>query len=166
MKKLFSIPVIVLCFFWVSCKERTNNNIQKISADKKMLDSIKLKADTTFSKRYPGVVFTKAEYFVNDSNTTQVMKDSNGVIRQIIIEQNKRRIYYARFYENGQLMAKVNLDNFGQYDGISNEYYENGNLKATGVYRKGFRFGKWTNYTEDGRYVSTDEYNKDGQKIN
>jgi len=164
MREIFSLTIITTCCFLVACKTGADRNIPKITADTKMLDSIKLKADTTYSKRYPGATFATATYFINDSSKTQVMLDSNQVIRQVIIEQNKRRKYFAQFYANGQLMAKYGLDSFGQYDGFSSEYYENGNLKAAGIYKSGFRSGEWKNYDKDGKYISMDEYDKNGQR--
>lgn len=132
-----------------------------------MLDSIKAKADTSYTKRYPRTDLATATYFINarDSTVTQVMKDNDDVIRQVIIEKNKIRIYFASFYPNGQMVAKYKFDNFGQYSDSSNEYYQNGFLKSEGVYKNGLHIGKWKNYDSTGKYVSTAEYNQNGQEI-
>jgi antitoxin component YwqK of YwqJK toxin-antitoxin module len=154
------------CLFY-SCEVKKAIVIQKISADTAMLDSIKGKADTSFLKKYPRTDFTTATYYINynDSTITQVMRDNKDMIRQIIIERKKVRIYTAAFYANGQLMAKYNLDSFGQFSDSSKAYYENGYLKSEGIYKNGFHFGKWKNYDSTGKYINTEQYNKDGQQI-
>ena len=132
-----------------------------------MLDSVSKHSDSTYTKPYGRNDFVTAQYFISkkDSTTTQVMKDSAKNIRQVIIEKNKRRIYFTQFYANGQLMFKNNLDNYGQFNGESKEFYETGMLKRTGIYKNGFHFGNWKNYDETGKYISTDEYNENGQQV-
>ena len=93
------------------------------------------------------------------------MKDSLDMIRQIIIVKNDIKIYYAQFYANGQLIANYNLDSYGQYNGPSKEFDENGLLKREGNYAGGLHAGKWKNYDEQGNVISTEEFDKDGQQL-
>ena len=139
----------------------------KISADRHMLDSIEQHSDSTYIKPYYRNDFKDAYYYISkkDSTVTQVMKDKQAVIRQIIIQKNKKRIYAAQFFANGQLMYSYKFDNFGQYDGLSEEYYSTGIVRRKGIYKHGFRSGKWKNYDKDGSYTSADEYNDDGQQV-
>lgn len=158
--------VAILCF---GCKEqRKAVSAQNIYPDKIMLDSISLASDTFYSKKYPRSDFATAEYFESkkDSTVTQVMKDKDSVIRQIIIARNKTRTYFAQFYPNAQLMAKYMLDEFGQYNGPSEEYYENGHIKRSGEYSNGLYSGSWKNYDENGTFLSTDLYDENGQRVN
>lgn len=157
----------MLSFIFYGCQEKKIIPAQKISVDIAMLDSVKRAADTTYTKKYPRTDLVLAEYYINhkDSTTTQLMKDNNNLIRQIIISKNKTRIYFATFYPNGQLIAKYKLDNFGQYTDSSKEYYENGFLKATGIYKNGFHLGVWKNYDSTGNYINAEEYDTNGQQI-
>jgi antitoxin component YwqK of YwqJK toxin-antitoxin module len=149
------------------CKNATPASQPKLTVDMNMLDSISRHSDSTYTKPYGRNDFVTAEYFISkkDSSITQVMKDSGKIIRQVIIEKNRKRIYFAQFYANGQLMFKNDLDGYGQFNGESKEYYESGVLKRTGMYKNGFHIGNWKNYDEKAKYVSTDEYNELGQQV-
>jgi antitoxin component YwqK of YwqJK toxin-antitoxin module len=162
---LFSILFLIVLF---GCKSKMKAAKQIILVNQNMLDSIKKQSDSTWTKPYFARDFAEALYYKNsiDTTLTQIMKDKDAVIRQIIVTQNKTRIFFAQYYSNGQLMAKYNLDKYGQYDGHGEEYYETGFLKTTGNYSSGFHTGKWKNFDDAGNYVSTDEYNADGQVAN
>ena len=169
MKNLLVISAVAGYFFIYGCQPANSKIIaQKISVDSIMLDSMKAKADTFYSKRYPRTDLVLAEYYINrkDSTVTQLLKDNLGIIRQFIIEKNKVRLYTASFYANGQQMATYKLDNYGQYNDSSKEFFENGILKSEGIYKNGFHAGKWKNYDSTGKYLNTAEYNNDGQQIN
>ncbi len=99
MKKISLICLLPGFILMYSCTSGTQYKPKKITADLPMLDSIKNKADSIYSKKYPGNDLSIAEYFINrnDSTMTQVMKDSAGMIRQIIIARNNTRIYTASF---------------------------------------------------------------------
>jgi len=148
-----------------SCGTVKEKSHQKITADTALLDSVKKASDSAYSKPYYTRDFAMAEYLVNkkDSTTAQIMKDKDSVIQQVIITKNKNRIYFAQYYSNGQLMAKYSLDKFGQYDGYSEEYYESGIIKSSGMYRGGLHTGPWKNFDIRGKLVSTDTYNENGQ---
>lgn len=135
MKNIFLIILFPVYFFIQGCKQGTQLKPQKITADIAMLDSIKNNADSVYSKRYPRNDITKADYFINhnDSTLTQVMIDSMGMIRQIVIVRYKIRIYTASFYPNGQLTANYELDDFGQFINSSREFYETGSVKSEGI---------------------------------
>ena len=169
MKKIVIISIVLLYCFISGCQPGKNNTIhaQQIPVDTAMLDSIKANADSVYTKEYPRTDLVTAEYFVNhkDSTITQVMKDIKGTIRQVIVEKNKIRIYFAKFYPNGQMVAKYYLDNFGQYNDSSKEFFENGFLKSEGIYKNGLHSGKWKNFDSTGSYISTNEYNQNGQQI-
>ncbi|MEP6713232.1 MAG: hypothetical protein ABJA37_12480 [Ferruginibacter sp.] len=165
--RLFICCSVIFVFTTTGCKPKETALHQKITIPVSMLDSIKKASDSNYVKPYFTHDFTRAEYYVNkkDSTLTQIMKDKDSVIRQVISTKNKIRIFTAQYFSNGQLVAKYQLDKFGQYEGYSEEYYESGYLKSTGVYKGGFHSGKWKNYDVAGKYISTDEYNGDGQQI-
>lgn len=131
------------------------------------LDSINKNSDSTFSRTYKRSDFVTAYYYANKKFNTvcQVMKDAVSTIRQIIISKNDVRIHYSQCYANGQLMASLPLDEYGQFNGNAIYYFSNGDKQNEGAYQHGFRFGKWKNFTEQGKLISEDEYNSNGQVI-
>lgn len=134
---------------------------------KAMLDSVIKTSDTTYTKPYKRTDFVWATYYADTVNKSvcQVMKDSAEQIRQIILSKNNVRTFFAQYYPNGQLMDSLSLDEFGQYQGYSVSYYETGIKKTEGNYLHGFHTGKWNNYDENGKWVSTDEYDTNGVQI-
>lgn len=165
MKFYCTCCLLLLVFF--SCIDQAGHkNSVRIGVDNTLIDSLKNASDTNYSRGYPSNDFVKAEYYINHADTTlmQLMKDSNDSIRQVIITNKKDRVYFAQYYDNGQLMAAYKLDSFGQYDGESIEYYRNGFVQSKGSYHNGLRTGNWQTFDEDGKYKGTVIYNKDGQQ--
>lgn len=93
----------------------------------------------------------------------QVMKAKDSSIRQVIITKNNRRIYFAQFFDNGQLKGEYSFDEFGANNGFSREYYPNGNVKEEGEYKSGFRIGEWQQYDSTGKKNELLKYNENGQ---
>ena len=166
--QLSFISSVLLIVSLLSCQSKEQSIKHKVTVSLSMLDSIKKASDSIYTKPYFTRDFTTAEYFINkkDSTATQVMKDRDSVIKQIVITKNRKRLFTAQYYSDGQLMIKYNLDKFGQYDGYSEEYYEDGFLKRSGIYKSGLHYGKWKNYNTKGQPVSVDEYNTNGRVIN
>ena len=54
----------------------------------------------------------------------------------------------------------VNNENHGS----SIEYFENGQVKASGQYLKGEKDGKWTSYDETGKVTGVQTFSKGKQK--
>ena len=166
------INIFLLCLLFsagiiLSCQSKVHSEKYKITVDIAMLDSVKKQSDSTYIKPYFTRDFATAEYFINrkDTTLTQVMKDKNSVIRQVIITKNNIRIFTAQYYSNGQLMAKYVLDKFGQYDGYSEEFYEEGSIKSSGTYKSGFHSGEWKNYNIDGKLDSKNSYDANGKLV-
>ena len=133
--------------------------------DLAMLDSVRKKSDTLYTKTYRNEEFASAEYYVNRKDTTvcQVMKDKEGNIRQVIIANRRYRLFTAEYYANGQIKAILPLDNEGRYNGGSKSFYATGCVKSEGSYQQGFYAGEWKNYKEGGELSSTDIYDSNGQ---
>jgi antitoxin component YwqK of YwqJK toxin-antitoxin module len=136
--------------------------------NKTLLDSVKQKADTIYSKRYRTEEFAEADYYVNkhDSTYCQVMKDTGGIIRQVIMAKKDIRFFTAEYYDNGQLKAKLPFDSKGKFDGPAEYYFENGCVMRSGSFVHGFFHGEWRNYDQKGNLVSIDTYDENGQLIN
>ena len=133
-----------------------------------MLDSIVKHSDSSYTKPYYRTDFVTAVYYVNkkDSSICQLMKDSAGVIRQMIVTKKGVSTFFGQFFLNGQLQAKLPLDEFGHYHGPSTYYYKDGSTQSTGDYTHGLKTGQWKNFDEKGTLLSTDTYDQNGQLIN
>ena len=160
--KPVSCALFVLMLFIFSCTQQNRN--AKILATT-LIDSIIKTSDSSYEKPYYRTDFVTAAYYLNkkDSTVCQLMKDSTGIIRQIIIAKKDIRIFFASYYKNGQLQANLPLDEFGQYHGTGNFYYEDGSLQSSGNYNHGLKAGPWKVYNESGKLIATDTFNKNGQ---
>jgi len=162
MRSIFSC--LVLSFFLFSCKQQDSN--AKILADT-FIDSVIKKSDSSYEKSYYRTDFVTAKYYLNkkDSTTCQLMKDSAGKIRQIIITNKNTRIFFGSYYPNGQLQASLPLDKFGQYHGAGKFFYEDGSLQSSGNYLHGVKTGTWKVYDEKGKETATDNFDPNGNLI-
>lgn len=156
---------VIIAFAVFSCKEKPV--CEKITVDKARMDSAKEKSDTNYIKRYRSQEFVSAEYYINHKDTTvcQIIKDSAGQVRQVIMAKKNTRFFTAEYYPNGQLKADLPLDKEGKYDGTGIFYYENGCVKSTGAFHHGFYAGEWKNYTDKQKLSSTDQYDPNGQLL-
>jgi antitoxin component YwqK of YwqJK toxin-antitoxin module len=162
MKIILFLFALMLTFF--SCTQQ-NSNSNKIN--KPWLDSIVKNSDSSYSKFYYRSDFVTANYYINkkDSSVCQIMKDSAGIIRQIIIAKKNTRIFFGSYYKNGQLQADLPLDEFGQYHGTGIFYYENGSVQSSGSFNHGLKSGEWKVYDQKGKIMATDSFDKNGQFI-
>ena len=162
--KIISFFSIIFVLFFTGCKQQNVND--KILANS-FFDSVIKKSDSSYEMKYYRSDFVTAQYYVNkkDSTVCQLMKDSSGLIRQIIIAKKDTRIFYGSYYKNGQLQADLPLDAFGQYHGTGRFYYENGNLQSTGSYLHGFKTGAWKVFNEKGKETATDNFDQNGNLI-
>ncbi|CAN5407384.1 hypothetical protein BH11BAC3_BH11BAC3_43290 [soil metagenome] len=158
---------VFICLLITSCAS-TEKKIQQLTAvDYHLLDSVKAKADTSYSKKYGTIKFANAFYFINknDSTVCQVMKDTADSIRQVIITKKGKRSYFSEYYANGQQVAFFQFDSLGQYNDSAKYFYENGLLESSGKYKNGFKTGSWVNYNQQGIHVSTSQYDSNGQAV-
>lgn len=165
MRKCILFMPLVVAFACTS-KEKVKREIIRI--DHAWLDSITRKSDTSWIKPYRNNEQVTAEYYVDrkDSIVTQLMKDSAGNIRQITIAKyDQVRLFFAEYYSNGQMMARLPLDNTGNYNGEGRFYFEDGRVKSTGQFAHGFYTGEWKNYNKQGVLLSIDIYDENGQLI-
>ncbi|MFZ1305775.1 MAG: hypothetical protein WAT20_09725 [Ferruginibacter sp.] len=159
--KIISFFVAISMLFITGCQQQKVND--KIIASS-FIDSIIKKSDSSYEKAYYRSDFVTAQYYVNkkDSTLCQLMKDSAGNIRQVIITKKDTRIFYGAYYTNGQIQADLPLDAFGQYHGTGKFYYEDGSLQSTGNYTHGFKTGTWKVYDEKGKETATDNFDQNG----
>jgi len=163
MKRLIPFEIIFL-FLLYGCAQKSGN--AKILATH-FIDSIIKHSDSTYEKPFFRTDFVTATYFVNkkDSTVSQLMKDSAGNIRQVIITKKDIRIFFGLYYKNGQLQANLPLDAFGQYNGTGRFFYEDGSLQSNGNYKHGFKTGEWKVYDEKGKITATDSYDDNGNLL-
>jgi antitoxin component YwqK of YwqJK toxin-antitoxin module len=81
------------------------------------------------------------------------------------VTKNNKRIFFAEYYGNGQLKAKLPLDTFGQCNGPAAWFYENGNTESEGEYVHGFKKGEWTNYNQQGKLTGKNQYDSNGNVL-
>jgi antitoxin component YwqK of YwqJK toxin-antitoxin module len=161
--KIFLLPaVLILSVF--GCTKKNGNS--KVLAGY-FIDSIIKHSDSSYEKPYYRTDFVTATYYLNkkDSTVCQLMKDSAGNIRQVIITKKDTRIFFGSYYKNGQLQADMPLDAFGQFHGAGKFFYEDGSLQSTGNYTHGFKTGDWKVYDEKGKVTATDSYDSNGNII-
>jgi len=151
--------------FFFGCNVK--NSCQRITVDNGLLDSVKKKMDTSYSKAYRSQEFATAEYYINEKDSTvcQLMRDTANQIRQVIIAKKEKKIFTAEYYANGQLKARLPFDNSGNLNGEGEFYFETGCVKSKGVFHNGLYYGQWENYDQSGKHVSTDQYDINGQLI-
>jgi antitoxin component YwqK of YwqJK toxin-antitoxin module len=159
--------IITGCVLLFSCSSKKDALPTIASVNSIWLDSIRQSADTFYVKKYGTLKFAKAEYYLDRKNAIicQVMKDTSDTIRQIIITKNNKRNFFAEYYANGQLMAQLPLDSFGQYHGPSKYYYENGVVESEGNYEHGLKKGLWKNNDKEGKPTVTNEYDANGNVV-
>jgi hypothetical protein len=162
MKRL-AIPA-ALAIIFVSCTQQKGHTSR---LDRSWLDSIVKQSDSSYSKPYYRTDYVTAVYYINKKDATlcQLMKDSAGVIRQIIITKRDIRTFWGQYYANGQLQADLPLDELGQYHGAATYYYKNSNVQSKGKYVHGLKNGEWKNYDEKGKVMLTEEYDTNGALI-
>lgn len=162
MKSFFYL--VVFLSTTIGCTHK-NKNAQLLTNG--LIDSIEKHSDSSYQKPYYRTDFVTATYYLNkkDSTVCQVMKDSAGKIRQVIITKKDTRIFFGSYYKNSQLQADLPLDEFGQYHGTGKFFYEDGTLQSTGNYTHGFKTGDWKVYDEKGNETATDNFDANGNLI-
>ena len=158
--------VISYCLFLISCNSKRNVPVLT-RVNHAWLDSVCKSADTSYIKKYGTLKFATAEYYIGrkDSIGCQVMKDSSDSIRQIIITKINRRNFFAEYCPNGQLIAQLPLDRFGQYNGASKYFFPNGFVESEGDYKSVLKTGGWKDFDINGKLISLNEYDSNGQAI-
>ena len=159
MKSILYFTLLIAAAF--GCKLK-NNNARLLPNI--FIDSIAKHSDSSYEKPYYRTDFVTATYYLNkkDSTLCQVMKDSAGLVRQVIITKKDIRTFFGSYYKNGRAQAELPLDEFGQYHGTGKFFYEDGSLQSSGTYTHGFKTGEWKVYDEKGKITATDSYDSNG----
>lgn len=158
---------MILCAVF-GCKNKQHSlpvAINKINSV--WLDSIIKNSDTSYSKPYKRTDFVTTSFYINkeDSSICQLMKDSAFHIRQIIIARKNIRTHFSQYYANGQLLADIPLNKFGQNEGTAAYYYQDGTLKTKGDFKNNLYAGKWENFDEKGKLIKINQYNSNGNLV-
>ena len=129
MKNLFLVQLILFSVISSSCWGETTYDL--------------VMRDGLYYKRFTDVPFT--------GKVTQVPEEImtfNGEYRD-----GKREGEWLIYYDNGQLLEKVNVKN-GKLDGEHVWYYDNGQLRGKQNYKNGGPEDDPEYYTKDGTQVS------------
>jgi len=161
------VLLLATLFLMLACNTKKEKPHSVTGVNYNWLDSIKKSSDTTYVKKYGTNKFATATYYINskDAVTCQVMKDASDAVRQTIVTKNNKRIFFAEYYDNGQVKAKLPLDTFGQYNGPATWFYENGYTESKGEYVHGFKKGEWKNYNQQGELTGKNEYDSNGNVV-
>jgi len=159
--------LIIAAMLALGCTEQNKRIPITKTVSHTWLDSIIANSDSSYIKPYKRTDFVTAVFYLNkkDSSVCQLMKDSAGHIRQVIIAKNDVRTFFAQYYPNGNIQADLPLDKFGQYHGTGTFYYENGTIQSTGSFNHGLKSGQWKIFDENGKSVSANNYDTNGQEI-
>jgi antitoxin component YwqK of YwqJK toxin-antitoxin module len=162
MRSFLYLAILLLTI--VGCSQKNKDARFLTNA---LIDSIIKHSDSSYEKPYYRTDFVTAAYYLSkkDSTVCQLMKDSAGNIRQIIITKKDARIFFAQYYPNGNPQADLPLDSFGQFHGTGKFFYEDGSLQSTGNYNHGFKTGDWKVYDEKGKVTATDSYDNNGNLV-
>ena len=156
--------IFAVAIFLFGCSSKKEMAPLAIRVNYNWLDSVKRISDSTYVKKYGTNKFANATYYIGNKEAIvcQVMKDLSDTIRQIIVTKNGKRNFIAEYYDNGQLVANLPLDSFGQYHGKSIYYYQNGFIESQGSYEHGFKKDIWKYYTAEGKLREKNEYDSNG----
>jgi len=159
--------LIILLFLITSCDQlhEARSALEPIHISMTRIDSIRSNSDTGYSRTIGAKEFYSAEQWISkDGHTiTKILKDTVGRITALVQFKDNIRIAYEEYYPEGQLKAKLPLNNQGQFEGSANYYYPDGRIRSSGNYVNGFFNGSWKNFDSTGYLVSTDIYDQNGQ---
>jgi len=90
----------------------------------------------------------------------------NGIPEGVSREYNEDgTVAQAIVYAAGNIIGKGVMDEEGKREGIWEEYYVNGNLKARGTYRNDLKVGNWVYYHENGQLEQQGVYAENGKPL-
>ena len=130
INRLFLFSSIVLIF---SCRQKETSGIEVIRFDKKLIDTLQLSSDTTYTEFMGRHDFYSAHFYVTyrDSMVTKVLKDSLSNIVGLNRSRNGVVFFAAEYYPNGQLIGRTEFKK-GMIDGPATYYYPDGRIKKPG----------------------------------
>ncbi len=104
------------------------------------------------------------EYYSNGNVKISAMF-RNGIPEGIRKEYDSAgRIEKAQLFKNGRIVGEGLVKEDGNREGPWREYYEEGQLKAEGVYENDKPVGKWKYYYQDGKTEQTGNFTKQGKR--
>ena len=71
-----------------------------------------------------------------------------------------------KYYSSGKLESLINYTDNLLQDGIYSEWYESGQLRIKGQYKRGVKIGTWEYYNSEGEEIKTIEFDDKGNLIN
>ncbi len=146
------------------CIHKKNSFVPTKKLDTVWLNTVIEQSDSFYSKPYKRTDFVTAYFYIGkkDSSICQVMKDSAGQVRQVLITKKNNRFRLEQYYANGQLIAAIPINKNGVNHGTATYYFENGKVKTTGNFNAGLYEGVWHNFNENGKEVAPTTYDVNG----
>lgn len=160
--------IVLFCFIITlfSCKQEETSAIEIIKFDNRLIDTLTITSDTTYSTFIGRQDFYSADFYVTnkDSLITKILKDSLGNIVGVTKSKNGVTMFAAEYYPNGQLIGKTEYMP-GAAGGAATYYYPDGRIKSTGQWQNHVQVGTWKNYEENGRLNEIVYYDSSGDVI-
>jgi hypothetical protein len=157
-----------IAFLFMGCQDQQEvSSVEKDLFKESMLDSLRERSDSTYSRYIGAPEFHSAEQLLSrrDSTITKIMRDSMGNVVAVVQFRNNIRTLFKEYYSNGQLKASLPLNAEGEFHGPSKYYHVDGRVKSEGVYVNGLFNSSWKNYDVSGKLISTDIYDENGQLV-
>ena len=157
-----------IAILFMGCQDQQAvSSVEKVLFKESMLDSLRQRSDSTYSRYIGAPEFHSAEQLVSrrDSTTTKIMRDSMGNVVAVVQFRNNIRTLFKEYYSNGQLKASLPLNAAGEFHGPAKYYHVDGRVKSEGVYVNGLFNGSWKNYDVSGKFISSDVYDENGQLV-
>lgn len=90
----------------------------------------------------------------------------NGVAQGVRREYDEEgNIVAGAFFKDGNKIAEGITRNDGVRDGEWKDFYDNGNLRAEGIYKDGLKVGVWKYYYDNGKLEQTGKYDTSGKLV-
>jgi len=159
----FMIAIIFICCL-ISCKQKEISPIEKIIVDEAFIKT-KTAGYDSISINNPN----STSYYFKDSSVVTVYRDGLGRIRVWFKEVKGKKVDGAEVsVKTGQILGKLHYVD-GITDGEVKYYYEDGRVRAKGVFKNDYWWGEWKHYDKDGNlevleYID-DNHNRTTKKV-
>jgi antitoxin component YwqK of YwqJK toxin-antitoxin module len=100
--------------------------------------------------------------FYDDGTLRSYVTLKNGLKEGVeLLYNDSGRVTKTNFYKNNLLVGTGSYNQFNLLDGKYQEFYNEGEIKASGTYSNGKKIGKWTYYHQNSNVEQSGNYLKD-----
>ncbi|MDW7693121.1 hypothetical protein R9C00_09665 [Flammeovirgaceae bacterium SG7u.111] len=95
-------------------------------------------------------------------NEEKAYHDNGNLLFRVPLEEGKRHGTLYQYYDDRQLQLTSNWV-YGVKDGLSKEFFPNGNLRVEGIYKNDVPIGTFRKYFKNGKLSAKFNFNEKGQ---